>query len=154
LDIGCGTGDLYNYLKQQQLNVKYTGCDIVKANVAIARKKYMGVSFLHSDFIQESFDVKGNLVFGSGLFGLNAPLWEKDALEMVKKLVQLSEELVVLNFLSESTTGKKSDYHYTNEKTLLRILDSIEGDKSFLSDYTSKKNDLTLIIRLPKSASS
>ena len=28
LDIGCGFGDFYNYLKKNDINVKYTGFDI------------------------------------------------------------------------------------------------------------------------------
>lgn len=58
LDVGCGTGGFYGYIKS--LEFDYSGVDISQEMVNVCRKKFPGVSFDCQDIIKEppinSFD--------------------------------------------------------------------------------------------------
>src|SRR2546430_6183980 len=45
LDLGCGFGDLYAYLKSRGLDCKYTGYDINPQLIQVARRKFPEVHF-------------------------------------------------------------------------------------------------------------
>ncbi len=57
LDFGCGTGHLATYIKQQGLNVIYTGVDIVEELLEVAREKHPEHHFCEfSDVTDHKFD--------------------------------------------------------------------------------------------------
>ena len=60
LDIGCGVGDLYHYLRRRGIAVTYTGFDILPEMVAHARRRYPEAQFEVRDVLQglgsERFD--------------------------------------------------------------------------------------------------
>ncbi|MDU9048383.1 MAG: methyltransferase [Candidatus Electrothrix sp. Rat3] len=65
LDFGCGTGHLATYLKSQEINVTYTGIDIVDEFFPVCRAKHPGHRFSRIEDIKgERFDY----VFVSGVF--------------------------------------------------------------------------------------
>lgn len=54
LDLGCGFGDLYSFLKTKFTNFKYTGIDNQKKFIEFAKEKYIDANnadFIHADFI-------------------------------------------------------------------------------------------------------
>jgi len=55
LDLGCGFGDLYDYLQEQGMRVDYTGYDINPELIAIAQRKYPGARFELKDVQTEPF---------------------------------------------------------------------------------------------------
>src|SRR5690606_10729201 len=64
LDVGCGMGELYKYLLQQQIPVQYTGIDIVPEFIQAAQKHFIDVDF----YTQDVFEVesKYDYVLASG----------------------------------------------------------------------------------------
>ena len=68
LDIGCGRGDFYPYLKKSVDDVKYTGVDIVPDLVQLANNKYPEARFLCKDLIEELWDEKFDYIFISMVF--------------------------------------------------------------------------------------
>src|SRR5688572_270423 len=49
LDVGCGFGDFYRWLRDQGVNVRYTGVDINPALVEIAGRTHPDARFLVAD---------------------------------------------------------------------------------------------------------
>jgi 2-polyprenyl-3-methyl-5-hydroxy-6-metoxy-1,4-benzoquinol methylase len=50
LDVGCGFGDLYEYLCRNGVNVDYTGVDLSPDLLEIARQRHPDVRFISADF--------------------------------------------------------------------------------------------------------
>jgi cyclopropane fatty-acyl-phospholipid synthase-like methyltransferase len=49
LDIGCGTGDMVQYLSEHNMPVKYKGIDVNENYLQIAKKRYPNGDFQHSN---------------------------------------------------------------------------------------------------------
>lgn len=65
LDFGCGYGPLIDYLKQQNINVDYTGIDIVDEFLVFGRATHPDCRFCQQQDIEnETFDY----IFLSGMF--------------------------------------------------------------------------------------
>ncbi len=108
LDVGCGTGDLYEYLLQYE-NVLYTGIDIFEQGVKKAQIKFPGGEFLEQDFLKledKSFD----FVFSSGALTTKLHTDNYEVLfSWVKKMWEVARIGVVFNVLLERYNG---DYSY------------------------------------------
>ena len=59
LDIGCGTGFIYEWIKKHQKNLKYFGIDIDNIAIKYAKKKYSSKNFRCANFfsINKKFDL-------------------------------------------------------------------------------------------------
>lgn len=68
LDFGCGTGEMYNYIKKNNNTCNYVGYDISPDMINLAKEKFPEVKFdcldIINDGIQEDFDY----IFISGVF--------------------------------------------------------------------------------------
>lgn len=70
LDLGCGFGDLYAYLKAKKLApASYLGVDLMPEFVAEAERRHgrAGVSFLAADFMNRRLSRKADTVVALGL---------------------------------------------------------------------------------------
>lgn len=108
LDVGCGTGDFYEYLLQYE-NVLYTGIDIFEQGVKKAQTKFPEGEFLEQDFLKledKSFD----FVFSSGALTTKLHTDNYEVLfSWVKKMWEIARIGVVFNVLLERYKG---DYSY------------------------------------------
>ena len=68
LDIGCGVGDLYHYLRRRRIPVTYTGFDILPEMVAHARRRYPEAQFEVRDVLQGLGPQHFDYVLCSGAF--------------------------------------------------------------------------------------
>src|SRR5512135_143902 len=50
LDVGCGFGDLSDFIVQKYPDAKYTGIDITPEFVYVAHKKYPNTEFVIGDY--------------------------------------------------------------------------------------------------------
>ena len=46
LDVGCGLGDFYSFLKKKKINFKYTGIDINEVFINKCKRKYKNINFI------------------------------------------------------------------------------------------------------------
>lgn len=108
LDVGCGTGDLYEYLLQYE-NVLYTGIDIFEPGIKKAQMKFPEGDFLEGDFLKledKSFD----FVFSSGALTTKLHTDNYEVLfSWVKRMWEIARIGVVFNVLLERYPG---DYSY------------------------------------------
>ncbi|WP_307532213.1 trans-aconitate 2-methyltransferase [Pedobacter sp. W3I1] len=75
LDVGCGQGVLYNYLKSEIKPLNYLGIDISSNAVANAKVSFPGASFLQLDFEYDTLNVKFDaIIFNETLYYFNRPL--------------------------------------------------------------------------------
>ncbi|MDD4527029.1 MAG: class I SAM-dependent methyltransferase [Candidatus Margulisbacteria bacterium] len=155
LDIGCGLGDLYGFLKSFNIPVSYLGTDIMSEMIEKAKQKYPRALFIHEDilnnntamelFPENSFDV----VFSSGIFNLktsNSNSFLRESLIIFKHLARTK---IVFNLLSNNSQNKEDAYCYYEPKQIDTMLRQLKFDKNsihFIQDYLP--NDFTVIIDL------
>lgn len=108
LDVGCGTGDLYEYLLQHE-DITYTGVDIFEAGVKKAQQKFPDGHFIVQDFLTMK-NAKYDFVFSSGALTTKLHSNNYDILfAWVNKMWEIARVGVVFNVLLERYDG---DYSY------------------------------------------
>lgn len=109
LDVGCGTGDLYKYLRQEGVK-KYLGIDIYHMSVKYARMKYPEGKFETSDFLEFQTNQQFDYVFSSGAL---AAVLETDNYQMmaafIAKMWSLATIGVAFNFLTREYPKDKDN---------------------------------------------
>ena len=101
LDIGCGIGDFYAYLRSQFTDFHYEGIDLSPGMIERAKKKHTDAIFDCQDLFDFSPKKTYDYVFASGALSYK----QKNAHDYLKKAIQklffLSEKGLAFNLLSE-----------------------------------------------------
>jgi cyclopropane fatty-acyl-phospholipid synthase-like methyltransferase len=148
LDVGCGVGNLYEYIKSKNINVKYTGVDILDKMVEKARAKRLDADFINIDifknniFEEKSFDI----IYASGIFNLDLGNNTEFLANALDLFFRLSRETVVFNLLSVSSPNKEDRYFYFNPDEVAEILAGFSGllaKTEFVESYLD--NDFTVV---------
>jgi SAM-dependent methyltransferase len=101
LDVGCGFGGLYSYLKRlKQKNFQYLGVDILSEMVQIARIKNPLARFKVADILKQDLG-KFDYIFCIGSLNLAGNDHHNYFLKMVKRMIEMADKAVVLSFLSD-----------------------------------------------------
>ncbi len=150
LDVGCGTGALFRYIKAKNISCDYLGVDALVGMVNIAKSRSSDGVFLHLNiddevlpFCEECFDV----IYSSGIFNLNYGNNELFIRGIIEKLFPITSETLVLNFLSDKSKNKEDKYFYTNTESIDFILKKSKIEfksRRFIENYLD--NDFTLIL--------
>lgn len=144
LDVGCGTGDLFDYMNQQSINCNYTGIDQVKEFVELAGEKYKAhsnASFLLGDFW--SVDVnRYDYVLASGALSYRNSDPEF-IYKMIFRLYSLSEIAFGFN-LMESVELKDGGLVAYEKSRILAYCQKICPNVIIKDDYL--KNDFTIMM--------
>ncbi len=147
LDVGCGLGDLYSYIKNRGINVEYTGIDILEKMITGARAKNPGGEFFVHDLFSETPD-SGNsggkgfdIVFSSGLFNLKTGKDRDFLVHAVSVFYRKAKQRVVFNLLDTASENKEDIYCYYSpeeiEKTAGKIFAGVKIIKGYLpNDFT------------------
>jgi 2-polyprenyl-3-methyl-5-hydroxy-6-metoxy-1,4-benzoquinol methylase len=83
LDVGCGQGDFYQYLKNINLDIDYFGIDFSEQMIKIAQQKFGNSRFSKSDFF--STNSSYDFVIASGTFNFIV----ENQYEYIKKSIEL-----------------------------------------------------------------
>ncbi len=150
LDVGCGTGNLLEYINSRGIKVDYTGVDILEKMIASAGNKKLDGVFKHADifknniFENNSFDV----VYTSGIFNLNLGNNREFLKRALELFLNISRDAVVFNLLHVGSPDREDKYFYFHPDEVRDILESFAGRLSrveFIEAYL--KNDFTVAVR-------
>lgn len=149
LDIGCGLGDFYGFLKAEGLltrhRINYTGYDISPKLLEAAKKKYPDAKFELKDILEDRRIYKCDYLFCSGIFNIRTTE-EADHLDFVKemlfRLYDLASFGVAVNFLSEGALPisdpeelKSGRYYYFKPEEILNFCRYVCGRFIIRHDY-------------------
>jgi SAM-dependent methyltransferase len=146
LDVGCGLGDFFGYLRERRINVKnYLGLECVEEIRAAARKRHPSARFEGWDVLELQDSGQFDWVFGSGLFALKGPDGDDYALRMVKKMFSLATKGVGVNFLSVLTKRPDGFSNYCHPAEVLRTLaQEVSPIVELIHSY--RPNDFTVFL--------
>lgn len=136
LDIGCGKGELLDYLKKQLLyinrsHLNYLGIDIVPAFISAAKQRFPLNKFKNQNFIHPSFmpEKQFDIVLALGVLVTRVREYNLFFEYFVKKMVKCARKCVVFNIISdiEASSPNYSQPNAVGHSTVLsvEILNSI-----------------------------
>ncbi len=123
LDVGCGTGNLLEFVTSEFKNYEYTGVDVLPHMIERALQKELNGKFIcmdlfkHNPYENKSFDV----IFSSGIFNLNLGNNQEFLLEAVELFLNLSAETVSFNLLWDKSEDKDNKYFYFSPEKVEEI---------------------------------
>ena len=143
LDVGCGLGDLYGFLKEKGLGVEYIGVDLSENMVAQARRNYPDVTFLQGD-ISTQRGRQYDYVMGSGVHFIDAQEELPITKSLLKDMFALCVKGVSTNFLSRYSPKEDGISYYFSPEEMFSFAMSLTRGVVLRHDY--KFNDFTLYL--------
>jgi len=119
LDLGCGFGDFYSYLKGLRLKVDYSGYDISPDVISVAKQRFRDAHFEVRDIQDKGIPKKFDYIISSQTF--NFRLRRQDNYELIKDILKASYSMsrrgMAFDFLSSYVDFQQEDlFHYEPEK--------------------------------------
>lgn len=145
LDYGCGTGDFYRFLKRRDINVHYTGVDINKNFIDLAKKKYPECTFKVMNADDDEFETYYDYIFICGVFNLQVPGVEEDMKNALAALFKHCNKGLALSALSSHTSIKDAELHFTSPEEILKFsIDNLSPAVALRHDRI--EHDFTLYV--------
>ncbi len=121
LDYGCGKGDFYQFLKDRNISVEYTGVDINEKLISLARQKFPECRFrvfdVEGDELNEDFDY----IFLCGVFNLKVEGLEETIKNTLIKLFKHCRIALAFNALSAHNPKKDFELHYVSPEKMFEF---------------------------------
>lgn len=100
LDIGCGFGELGNFLTKRYERVSYTGMDIVPEFINEGKKKYPSLNLIIGNYLDDRVDNRYDIVIASGILNSN---YGDDNIKIrtdaIEKMFALTNDVLAFNML-------------------------------------------------------
>lgn len=109
LDVGSGLGDLYKFFLKKEIEVVYTGIDIVPLFIDRARTRFPDAHFVLAD--AKSLNEDYDYIVASGSFNFTVENAQSYYFEIIKSLWSHTREGFAFNMLKKDT--HQSDETYT-----------------------------------------
>jgi hypothetical protein len=122
-DFGCGCCDMYEYLLQNNIKVKYSGTEIIQEMIDHAREKFPGIELYNRDVLKEPVNDKYHIVVFSG--GLYLPgniphdEWKKFVFDIISKMWEMSTVGISFNLLTTYSTYKSDHLFYVSPAEII-----------------------------------
>jgi SAM-dependent methyltransferase len=137
LDVGCGFGDLYPFLRERGFRGAYTGIDLVSELIEVGRTAYPEAELIVGDFTDyqrpDAFDV----VLSSGIF--NARLTAEDHWDYVRTtlghMFDTCRVAACADFLSAYSDAPRAGLFYAQPEAVFRFAKSLSRRVALLHDY-------------------
>lgn len=135
LDVGCGFGDLYDYLKKSGIEVQYLGVDINRNFIRTARETFPDAKFLEADFEEGLIRGKFDWAFASGIFNLKIDDNLSFIEHILRKMYKICKKGLAADFLNAKNTLKGTGLYYQDPEELLELCRGISSRVEVRSDY-------------------
>ena len=137
LDIGCGFADYYDYLKQEGIQIQYTGYDINSNFIKICRKRYPEASFEITDIQNMTLTNKYDYVISSQVF--NNKLVKDDNEEIIRDVIKKSYEIctkgVAIDMLTKYVDFMKDGLYYYSPEEIFKFCKTLTKRVVLRHDY-------------------
>jgi SAM-dependent methyltransferase len=118
-DVGCGFGDLLDYLAGTVSADRYTGLEIAPSLLARARTKHPGATFACVDLLQDEYSRQSDYFLLSGALTYKVRDNMAVAARMMERMFALCRKGTALNFLTSDVNYQLDrNYHYDPEAML------------------------------------
>lgn len=144
LDVGCGLGHLYEFLRPGVRALDYSGVDLSPRFVEACRRKFPDACFEVRDVLRDGIDGSYDYVLSSGLHNLETG---RNGLEM-KRLLRhawtAARRGVGVNMLSHWASKQPGGRHFYDPATMLRVARTLTSRVTLRHDYLP--HDFTIFL--------
>jgi len=150
LDVGCGLGAFWAYLRGRGVTPRYTGVDLFPNVIREARRNYPEPRFEVRNILSRPFPARAfDYVFLSGVFNVKIrDNWEYMRALLVSSLRQ-ARKAVAFNVLNAEAELKEADRFAVEPKALVSFARKLGASKVHLFDHYHHL-DLTLFLHKKK----
>ncbi|MDR2428428.1 MAG: class I SAM-dependent methyltransferase [Candidatus Margulisbacteria bacterium] len=151
LDLGCGLGDLYDYLQTNGYqNVNYTGLDIVPEMLSAAQQNYPAAKFKNGNFVTaelENYDI----ILASGSLNIifDRPDNQMQRIQnVIEKMYASSRLACAFNLLDQDAMylyEQDPRFYYADKRYFLQLCRSFCPQALLVDGYLI--NDFSLILK-------
>jgi ubiquinone/menaquinone biosynthesis C-methylase UbiE len=136
LDIGCGFGDLLDYLTARgATNVSYTGTDLHSGMIEIASKRHPEATFFATANLTQFADESHDYVFMSGLFNFRIADNVAFLHEMMRQSFRIARRGVAFNLLGSYVDFREEHLFYYREEEVFAFAKSLTRFVNLRADY-------------------
>lgn len=133
LDVGCGLGDLYKFLLQNEIDADYTGIDIVPDFISVAQRRFPQGSFEVVDIfeVSESYD----FVLASGALSFKVADNQNYYQDMIKKMYDTANKAVAFNMLDNRFHTNDETYAAYSPLEIADFCSTVAAQVELVVDY-------------------
>lgn len=135
LDVGCGFGDIIEYFNKKNLKVDYTGWDVSRRLIEIAKQKFPNHNFEVIDVRTAKSKEKFDYVLSSGILNFKISDNYDYAKKVIKKCFRLCRRGVAINMMSDYVDFKADDLFYYSPEKIYAFSKSLTRRVALRSDY-------------------
>jgi SAM-dependent methyltransferase len=136
LDVGCGLGDFYIWLKYKYSDIRYTGIDITPSMIETALKNYLEARFYVQDILElEHVKPSYDYVFTSGIFNRRIPRHKHFVMDMIARMFELCRKGIAFNIMSTRADFMEEGEYYADPAKMLDFCLSISRKAALRHDY-------------------
>jgi len=147
LDVGCGVGFFYEFLRRHKYKVDYVGYDIMPEYIDVCRKTYPDANFMLRNIFDEGFDAVYDTVVMSQVF--NHRYAESDNVAVVKRAIALAFEnsrvSVSVDMLSKYVDYENDILFYFSPEEMLAFAKRLTNRVVLRHDYRRFEFTIQLI---------
>jgi len=128
LDFGCGTAQLLQYLKDNQIyNIEYSGLDISEKFVLLSRQKFPENAIYHIDILDSKADLPSfDYIVMNGVFTEKRELsfeemWDYFC-KMISKVFLHAKKGIAFNVMSKAVEWEREDLFHVPTDLLIDFL--------------------------------
>jgi ubiquinone/menaquinone biosynthesis C-methylase UbiE len=137
LDVGCGLGDFYRYLRGKNLECSYHGYDIVPEYIAECQRVYPQAKFEVRNIFVDGMEGSYDMIVMSQV--LNNRYQKSDNLQVMQRALQLAFQhtrvSVSIDMLSTYVDFRNPDLFYYSPEEIFRMAKAIAPRVLIRHDY-------------------
>lgn len=139
LDVGCGLGDLYSWLKSHGKSVDYTGIDISPDMISLALKRFPLNKFEIANLLdEENTSRQSKIVIASGIFAKRSQNPVEFMCAMIKAMFSIATVALAFNSLSIHARDKESGEFYADPAEIIAFCRKLTPWVVLREDYHSR----------------
>lgn len=135
LDVGCGFAHLYGYLKEQGINVDYTGIDLNREFIEVAGELYPDARFIVGDFEETKITGRFDWAFESGIFNLKVKQHWPFVENTLRKMFKTASRGVAADFLSPAEYDLTGEMYHPDPVEMIRFCSTLSQRVVLRCDY-------------------
>jgi len=133
LDVGCGFGDFFGYLKHKKIIASYYGVDINPNLIQIGKQVYPNIKLEVRDIEQNQFRKKFDWIIASGITSHAATYSYID--KILSEMFRICKKGVAINFVSNQVDYKIKGLFYSSPEKILSLTKKYSNRIIFRHDY-------------------
>ena len=146
LDVGCGLGAYWGYLKDQEVRVKYTGIDLFPNVIQEAKTIYPDARFEVRNLLARPYPTRSfDYSFLSGVFNVKVQDNWTYMRALLRQVLKQTKKAVAFNALNADSGLKESNRFLVTPKEIVTFGRSLGVKRAHLLDHYHHL-DLTLFL--------